>query len=978
MFKSSVFLTLFAALALAGGWFLLGTARDIAPPPAPAASGLGAAAEAGFALDKPAVAVAASASARTEDAEDFVEEELERSELALEVDRSPALIIQVWDRKRGRAADAADVYVLFEYDGPDYRDPFEPHLCELAISEGRRFRATSQGRVELPRLSERALVAAQLPGAVGFRILDEGHAQEESVTLRTDETLTVKVLDEQGRPAADVPVGIQQRVVERVDLRSKERELDESKKRVAELQAEMSREPTRAESIKWRMQWSERRVTSLTRSIERLRRSAKKQLEQRQKSSKNSEKRTKDVARFVFEVENEVRARRRTDDRGYAVFRHFQFSRERAAKWWPGEHRDRFEAVLSMPLAQPVRTPFLGRPLPEEAIVLRLPATGSVTLRTVDRDGRPFTHPVRGSLRIEGANNPAFARTQLRKEQDEAGIVFSHVGVGVQMVADCRLDDRDFRWRSPVFAGPQAPGEHVVFDLVVAPEAAMLHGRVLDDSGVAMASRELTFLINSVRGRLEGEEVVLDREGRFHLPYAPREASLAPFRFQIRDEQSDELPGLSQTLPMLATEGVTDLGELQLGLLDQVAFGRVVNDLGEPVDDAHIQLQRERPAGRNGDRLRFEDEAFTDTHSNENGNFRLFGDMESARYRLRVRADEHFPEETRGIDRVTGSEIKLMRKARLVGSVKLPEWLASKRVKVELRSLDEPGRDRDDEIRDWRGKQYIYFDWARPGRYTLELRVREFTEPFLRIDDLLVRPGDHELHPRLTELDLSSYLHRFEVFAVDEAGKRINPRSPLLAQVMRSDGEPRYVGFSWKGGRIEIVNAAPTLAVTPVARGFRSAATVLSAGRNELRFLRVPKITLSLAGIRGIIGATNVWVGMRLLEAPDLERLDGRERWDTRGFERAITSYGRLGPDERTRVAPLADGRYRVTAYLGDKEKGGVVELSMGEVDVRVVPGGQPVLLELAGDSPAVRRAMQDVLRRDAAAAAAPGASAGR
>ena len=979
MTKPSVLLTLLAALALAGGWFLLQSSGDVAPPLSPVAGGRSAADEAGFATEGTATVAPASVTVSTlpEDEEEFADEALDRSELELAEDLSPELVIQVWDRKRGQAADAADVYVLFDYDGPDFRDPFQPHLCELAIAEGRRFRATSDGRVELPRLTERALVAAQLPGAVGFRILDEGHRQEESVTLRTDETLTVRVLDEQGRPAVDVPVGIQQRVVERVDLRSKERELEENKQRVAEMRAEMERDPMRADSIKWRVEWSESRVASLTRSFERLRRNAKKQREQRQKNAKKSAKRPKDADRFVFEVGDEVRARRRTDNRGYAVFRHFQFSRERAEKWWPGEHRDRFEAVLSMPLAQPVRAPFLGRPLPEEAIELRLPATGSITLRTVDCDGRPFTHPVRGTLRIKGANNPEFARVQLRKEQDEDGVVFSHVGIGMQMFADCRLDDRDFRWRSPVFAGPQLPGEDVVVDLVVAPKAAMLHGRVLDESGAAMVSRELTLLINSSLGRLEGEEVVLDREGRFHLPYSPRDANFAPFRFQIRDEQDGDLPGLSQTLPMLAKEGVTDLGDLQLGLLDQVAFGRVVNDLGEPIDDAHIQLQRER---MRADSIwpQFKDEAFTDAHTDENGEFRLYGDMESARYRLRVRADEHFPEETRGIDRVTGSEIKLMRKARLVGSVKLPEWLASKRVKVELRSLDEPGRDRDDEIRDWRGKQYIYFDWARPGRYTLELRVREFTEPFLRVDDLLVRPGDHELHPRLTDLDLSSYLHRFEVFAVDEAGKRINPRSPLLARVMGSDGESQYVGFSWKGGRIEIVNSAPTLAVSPFARGFRSEATVLSAGRNELRFLRVPKITLSLPGIRGIIGATKVWVGMRLLEAPELERLDGRGGWNTLGFERTTTSYGRLGPNERTRVAPLMDGRYRVTAYLGDKAKGGLVELALGEVDVRVVPGGQPVLLEVVGDGPAVRSAMQDVLRRQAEAAAAPGASAGR
>lgn len=977
MNKSSVFMTLLAALALAGGWFLLGSGGVVAPPLPPAvAEERGATADAEYDVGG---TVEVAESAWQAEADEDLGDEPERSELELEVDRAPRLVIQVWDRKRGRAADSADVFVYLDYDGPDYRDPFQPHLCELAIAEGRRFKATSEGRVELPRLSERALVAAQLPGAVGFRILDERHRAEESVTLRADETVTVRVLDEAGRPAAGVPVGIQQRVVERVDLRRKQRELDEGLKRVAELRAEMEREPMRAESIKWRLQWSERQVASLRRSMDRLGKTAKQQQSARRgkagKQPSSKQPKSKDSSRYVFETENEVQARRRTDERGYAVFRHFQFSRERQEKWWPEEHRDRFEAVLSMPLAAPVRAPFSGQPLPEDAIELQLPPTGSVTLRTVDRDGRPFTHPVRGTLRIEGARNPDFARVQLRKEQDEAGVVFSHVGLGMQMVADCRLDDRDFRWRSPVFAGPQAPGEHVIYDLVVAPDAAMLHGRVLDESGAAMTSRELTFLINSARGRLEGEEVVLDREGRFHLPYAPRDASVAPFRFQIRDEEDGELPGLSQTLPMLAQEGVTDLGELQLGLLDQVAFGRVVNDLGEPIEDAHIQLQRERPSGRNADRLRFQDEAFTDTHSDENGDFWLFGDVESARYRLRVRAEDHFPEETPGVDRVTGSEIQLMRKARLVGTVKLPEWLSSKRVKTVLRSLDEPGRDRDDEIRDWRGTQYIYFDWARPGLYTLELRIREFPEPFLRIDGLQIRPGDHDPHPRLTDLDLTGYLHRFEVYAVDEVGKRVNPKSPLLARVTRSNGESQFVGFSWKGGKVEIVNSAPTLAVSPVAPGFRAEATVLGAGRSELRFLRVPKITLHVPGIRAVIGETKVWVGMRLLEAPELERLDGRGGWSTRGFARAASSYGRLGANERARVNPLMDGRYRVTAHLGDKGKAGMVEVPMGEVDVRVAPGGAPVVIEVPGDGPALREAMQEVARR---AAAAPAEGAGR
>ncbi|MEC8252165.1 MAG: hypothetical protein VX044_03055, partial [Planctomycetota bacterium] len=202
MNKSYVLMTLLAALALAGGWFLLGSGGVVAPPAPPAAAEeRGATADAEYDVG---VAVEVAESAWQADEDEDLDDEPERSELELAVAPAPKLVIQVWDRKRGRAADSADVFVYFDYDGPDYRDPFQPHLCELAIAEGRRFKATSDGRVELPRLHERALVAAQLPGVVGFRILDERHGAEESVTLRADETVTVRVLDEDGQPAADV------------------------------------------------------------------------------------------------------------------------------------------------------------------------------------------------------------------------------------------------------------------------------------------------------------------------------------------------------------------------------------------------------------------------------------------------------------------------------------------------------------------------------------------------------------------------------------------------------------------------------------------------------------------------------------------------------------------------------------------------------------------------------------------------------
>ena len=91
----------------------------------------------------------------------------------------------------------------------------------------------------------------------------------------------------------------------------------------------------------------------------------------------------------------------KTDRDGIAVIRHFQVYRRQQQKWWPKQHVDRFEAVLLMPLQQAETRPFAGRPVPEETIELRLPPTGSIALRTVDLEGRPFTHPVHADLRMQ-------------------------------------------------------------------------------------------------------------------------------------------------------------------------------------------------------------------------------------------------------------------------------------------------------------------------------------------------------------------------------------------------------------------------------------------------------------------------------------------------------------------------------------------------------------------------------------------------
>jgi hypothetical protein len=427
------------------------------------------------------------------------------------------------------------------------------------------------------------------------------------------------------------------------------------------------------------------------------------------------------------------------------------------------------------------------------------------------------------------------------------------------------------------------------------------------------------------------------------------------------------VPGLATTLGVLPKEGVMDIGDLQIGDLTRITFGRVVNDLGDGIPSARVQLQRQREVGSRA-RLSWQDEAFAVTTTDDDGQFFLFGDLEASRYRLRVTADEHFPYDPPNLPSRDGAVIELVRRSRVVGSVLLPKWLSSRRIKVRLESQADPSKGRDDRIRSYRGQQLIYFDWVKPGIYNLSLRLEEFPDAFVRVNGFEIKAGQRDAHPRLKNLDLARDLYQFEVFAIDEAGKRMNPKTPLRARVMRPDGSYAMVGFYWKGGRTEILNSQSSLEVLPEEPGFRSQPTTLIAGRNELRFARVPAVTLNTPGLRQLVGEESVWISMELLETQTVMSFDSRSRRLAKSMRWASSSHGRLNARDRAFMRPLRDGRYRVMARLGDKRRGGLVSVTLGEVDVRLVPGGQPNVFTVAVDTQAVMTAMQDMAQRRAAA----------
>jgi hypothetical protein len=573
-----------------------------------------------------------------------------------------------------------------------------------------------------------------------------------------------------------------------------------------------------------------------------------------------------------------------------------------------------------------------------------------------------------------GGDAAEWSRVMLRKEQNERTIEFPHVGLGLLFEAGCRLDDDDFRWQSGQLQGPVAAGERVEVDLVVAPDAGMLFAKLVDADGLPLAGVKPSFLLTSRAGRLEGEEVVSDDEGRFHLPYKVRPDQLAPYRFEVRLGGDVPTRGFAMPVAQLPVAMVSDLGEIVLDDFAEIVRGVVVDDGGNPVAAASVQLQRERPVGKDG-QLRFVDETFVRTECDEQGNFQLFGSLEQGRYRLRVEARDHFRvladlRRAGGIQRV-----ELVRKCRVVGTVLAPEWMVRERVRVDLvpvavaAPVGEEVTPRDDQIRNHEGKSYAYFDWVRPGTYAVSFRLQGYPDAFLTVAGLVIQPGQVDVHARLRDLDLGSSIFRFEVHPVDENGQSVSVDRPQLTKVTRADGTQQFLGLVMKGRFGEVFHTAPRLEVLPMMEGYVAENQVLAPGRSELVFQRVPPVDVVLSGLSAMAQGVPIQVVLERLELDgrpgELEAFDGMSKRIAGWYARAKYSSGMLDELDTARVRVTGDGLHRVILRVGDLLVGRLYPVSgepeaveLDAVEIKIVPGDAPLRVAASFDPEAVRQAL--------------------
>lgn len=145
-------------------------------------------------------------------------------------------------------------------------------------------------------------------------------------------------------------------------------------------------------------------------------------------------------------------------------------------------------------------------------------------------------------------------------------------------------------------------------------------------------------------------------------------------------------------------------------------------------------------------------------------------------------------------------------------------------------------------------------------------------------------------------------------------------------------------------------------------------------GRSQVVFLAIPPVDLLVPGLRQIVGATSVQIVMELVEDRELpgqlETGDGYGNRISGWYAKTKYAAAMLGDDDSVRLVLMRGGRQRVLARLGIKDGVRPVEVDLGEVEVRLVPGTGPQRVVVTADAARVQQGMAEFTQRRAATGA--------
>jgi hypothetical protein len=503
----------------------------------------------------------------------------------------------------------------------------------------------------------------------------------------------------------------------------------------------------------------------------------------------------------------------------------------------------------------------------------------------------------------------------------------------------------------------------------------LIAGRALRPSGEPLAAARLDASLWRGERDVMTMDVPMLADGTFHLVLGGRDEPEA-FWLQLRskletDPASGESIGLeigrTVPLPHLRGGARVDLGDLFLSPLPPLAAGIVVDDRGDAVPGAKVNVQQNRPRGNNENWNNLPQLA---THSAPDGSFSVFGPLPPGDLRVRADTRDHFADAVSL--RAAGQQlvIRIERTCELHGAAQFPDWLGDRALTLTMRPVDEEQRRSGTRTTGLqrRGDGRFVIDNLHAGAYDAIVTLRNVSEPLLTVPRVIVQPGVTR-DPRLAALDLRQAIFRYRLRAVDAAGQRMQIDGPILARITTREGSAEQATFRWQDGNADIVTPSSLLDLAFFGNGVQPMRMLLPPGEHDVFMHQLRPAQLTLPGARAVCGPTRrVRVSVVFTGSTGFpESLGGVDQRNGHSFRFARWNLGQssgawLESWDTVDVPIMQSGDYevilRVHATESTRTPQASVSLGTFRLDIDGVPSG-PLVVPV--DADALRRACESV-----------------
>jgi len=652
-----------------------------------------------------------------------------------------------------------------------------------------------------------------------------------------------------------------------------------------------------------------------------------------------------------------------TDERGRALVRHLQLMRRAKRTDQPKEFKERFAAVAVIPTKPVTLTEFDGRPATGEPVVLTLPPLGSIQAQLVDFDGKPLIVPATVGFSTSSTKQDGFPVRSSSLSQTvskPAGkqpvtLPFAQVDQHVRLYARYTSDRRNAY--SKPSKGPAAVGETALIKIPPLARQCVFSGRFLFANGQPLKSDTLPITI-------WGDDVVKTSStahtianGHWDLVMSARTEKVR-WRMEFRWQRSADGEGPAWYGAVVEFPGWKpgtrhEFGDIVLLPLPPLAAGTVVDDEGNPVANATISIQQERPKSNNtGNRprnlssleanelilssrlLSFENSNFASysrgrqsgwrtlrhlsTKTGEDGTFAVYAPLPSGTLRVNADTSDHFATSLPLPAPTQDMHLQIPRNGYLPGMVMLPDWLPRRSVTVKLVPLEKERQKSETVSTRVSNRSPFILQPLRPGRYTLQVILRNIKTPIASIEDIFINPGKNE-DPRTQPIDLRNALYQYHFEARDEAGRPFPLTGPIQAKLREPDGTEKPSALRWQNGKAKLITAHQSVELLFFGRGHMPKTQVFGPGNHEVLLTKVRPALVNLPGARALSGPTRKVRISALLQGDTgmPSSLNGVDQTTGRSFsfarwELGRTSGGWLEQTDVVEIPLMVPGKYQI------------------------------------------------------------------